>query len=158
MTQEKKYPISSDSLYDSVCSTRTQAIAQRWQAVIVFIAVQSLVINILSGIATSQDQHKVHIVLLVLIAGAAFTYFWLKLVKRSNRWINFYTDQLVEIEQVSGTESGITIFSNPKYPSINLGKGEIRSSSGIVTLIWIVLGFYILAILVCVGYIIYWWR
>lgn len=139
MVQGKNEPIQSGPMYIGICATRAQAIAQRWQGVIVFITVNAGLTNILGSIFYIERASQVLKMLAVLIIATLFNYAWFKLVERSNRWIDFYTERLREIENHSGTESGVSIFSSPEYPSIKVGKGEMRSSSGIRTIIQVAL-------------------
>lgn len=139
MSQSKNEPVPTGPMYIGICATRAQAIAQRWQGVIVFIASNSALANILVGIFYIGTASQMLKMLVILILATIFNYVWFKLIERANKWIEFYTIQLREMEEKSGTESGITIFSNEKYPSSNLNRGDVRSSSGIKYMIMAVL-------------------
>lgn len=155
MSQDKNEPVPTGPMYIGICTTRAQAIAQRWQGVVVFIAANTALANILGHIFEISTATKMFQMLSILAVATFFNYIWFKLIERANSWIEFYTVQLIEIEKRSGTESGVTIFSSEFYPSVKLKKGEMRSSVGIRNMIGVVFGVCVIFDIVAVGYILY---
>jgi hypothetical protein len=156
MDQEKKVPpVPTGSMYIGVCTSRAQAIAQRWQATMAFIAINTTLGNIIFGTFNPESARKMFAASFIFLIATGFNAQWYQMFRRSNKWIEFYSKQLRAIEVTSSTESGVRIFSDFEIPSEKIGKMEIRTSQGILYISQWVLMFSVAAVFITLGYAIY---
>lgn len=118
MAVEKKgQPIPSGSMYLAWSNARMGYVALRWAKAVGFMALNGVGGTILYQNFTYSTARPLIALTMVCIAMAGFNFIWLHLTWRSNEWIEIYVRKLDEMEQASGTESGIIMFSDPEYLS-----------------------------------------
>lgn len=129
-------PIPSGSIYIGLCQSRAQASALRWQRAVVFIALNVPLANYVlsTGLQRNQTWDQYSLVALASLFGVALAHLWSGMVKREDKWIQFYTDRLVTIERTSGTESSILVFADESFPTVIRDGKQISFKRGLSTL------------------------
>ncbi|HWO07584.1 MAG TPA: hypothetical protein VNM40_03295 [Candidatus Paceibacterota bacterium] len=148
-------PVPSGAMYIGLCQTRAQAAVLRWQYAFVFMALNGVVGGWCLQLLKPPEVLWIFGVSAISIVMIFANYLFRGLVVRSNQWIDYFTIAIEHIEEKSGTETGVRVFSDPNYlsrPSTQPQVQGFRFRQGIRSLYDIMVGLWITVAIVSVIY------
>ena len=81
--------------------------------------------------------------LIMSLGVCALNVIWYHILRRDNRFIAFWNDKLIELENKNGTQGDIDIFTSERYARITASRGRVQHRLELVTYAIIIIWFMV---------------